>query len=625
MAARSSIDTYQTYKLGTSRIATWLVQAAKRAGHDAAKRIDAGRAPGESSKKSKAATSPKYEVPLAHFTPLVQAIAALHSPKIRIPRSIVAVIKSVIELRKATSALYSKITQQEPSARRTTADGGHRHFITILENVRSILQPTKPEHHADHATVTNLFEALAVQDVEDGDDMPVEQMGMRPKQASAPTYELEMDGEKQVFAIMAFFKDFADVRRYIMEVWTAYCHGTEDVMSAAVTTKTAFTLLRHSSDELCDTVPGITGHASLIARLFEQLGIFNGSNGVQEVEMSEDLGDLICMPPFSLLDDYSDILDKSRLPVLKPGQLGSRISNVSYWDLSLPEKRRDDKIVLWELLPEFTKLARINMHLPFEDELMAGLRKMMNANSIDGLPMYTVFATQVLLDIHHVMRISAFMPWVDLQATDTKLRDLAQEWTQEDKIGKHPISRTTHVQPKPFHLLKNQPVLAGLLVFYLNMQLNDGGLQLCNGWGTAVYPAHLYNAIHHGAGFKQEWDDIDYVLDTHSASRIFVGAPPTEPQDFLKRFTLALGVSASNLARNRRPGGTALITAAKKGPRGLKTTSPVKDIFHEKFIAGGPINLSPANIVVMLAVATKTPPIGPTSVDVAAFSSTIAT
>ncbi|KAK4569715.1 hypothetical protein LTR86_002683 [Recurvomyces mirabilis] len=656
MAFQGSRDTYQTYKLGTSRIATWLVQTANRAGYDVASNTTPGRASRKSSRKNKAVTSAKHEVPLAQFTPLAQAIAAFDSPKIRIPRSIIAVIKSVINLRMATSALYARVTEQNSSAQRSTADAGHRHFINVLEAVLSILQPAKPDGNTDTATVANLFEALAVQDVEDGDDLPVEQTAKRDKQAAAPTYELEVSPEEELFAIMSFFKDLADVREYIKEVWMAYCNGTQDVMSAAVTTETVYLRCfgEHSSDELRDIVSGVTGHSSLVMRLFERLGLVHVSSDTEEIETSEEFGDFICMPASSLLDDYSDMLDKSRLPVFKPGHFGNRIGNISYWDLQPVERRRDDMIVLLELLPEFTKLARIDLSLPFEDELTAGLRKMMNANSIDGLPMHTVFATQILLDIHHVMRISAFMPWVDLQATGRhviatldsyfrysqqrsvsswpkendvffrKLRDLAQEWTQEDKIGKHPISRTTHIPPKPFHLLKNQPVLAGLLIFYFNMQLNDGGLQLCNGWGTVVYPAHLYNAIQQGTGFTQDWDDMDYILDTHSPSRIFVGTPPTEPQDFLKRFTLALGVSASNFARNRRPGGMALITASKKGPRGLKTTSPVKYIFREKFIAGGPINLSPANVIAMLAVATKTPPIGPTSIDVAELSTMMA-
>ena len=149
---------------------------------------------------------------------MAEAVAAFDSPKIRVPRSILAVIRSVIRLRKATSALYARVTRDELSAQRSTANAGHRHFISILENVLSILQPAKTDE-SQYTGVTNLFEALAIQDVEGGGGVPAESPAAKPsKQASTTTYELEVDGDEEVFAIMSFFKDLADIREYIREV-----------------------------------------------------------------------------------------------------------------------------------------------------------------------------------------------------------------------------------------------------------------------------------------------------------------------------------------------------------------------------------------------------------------------
>ena len=90
----------------------------------------------------------------------------------------------------------------------------------------------------------------------------------------------------------------------------------------------------------------------------------------------------------------------------------------------------------------------------------------MDANAMDALPMHALFGTQILLDIHHVLRDMTGSPFMDLQATgrrviatiddyfkysrtrhisnwpeqnDEVFREVsrfAKEWTQEDRVGK---------------------------------------------------------------------------------------------------------------------------------------------------------------------------------------------
>lgn len=52
-------------------------------------------------------------------------------------------------------------------------------------------------------------------------------------------YDIEMSEEGRIFAVSSFFKDFNDIREYLHTVWTDYCKGKLDIMSAAVTTDTA--------------------------------------------------------------------------------------------------------------------------------------------------------------------------------------------------------------------------------------------------------------------------------------------------------------------------------------------------------------------------------------------------
>ena len=76
---------------------------------------------------------------------------------------------------------------------------------------------------------------------------------------------------------------------------------------------------------------------TLTARLFEHLGLLSGLNDTSEIETGDELADLICMSASSLLDQFSDHLAKSSVPVMEPGHFGKRIYNSTYWDLSPSE------------------------------------------------------------------------------------------------------------------------------------------------------------------------------------------------------------------------------------------------------------------------------------------------
>ena len=440
-----------------------------------------------------------------------------------------------------------------------------------------------------------------------------------------------------------FFKDVNKIRDYVKQLWLDYRSDKLDVMSAAVTTDTAFTLLEQSTVHIFESLPTASNYPEMMVLLLgyvETLG-----------SPKQKLADWACMLACERLSQHAKVLEPGIVRRTKPGQFGVYDPKQDRSTLSEEEKQREDGIVLMELLPEFTRLSRMNLPVPAEDKLTSGLRKMMDANSLDGLPECTIFATQMLLDIHHVLREDTARPFEELQATgkrinktlddyfrcsrsrsinvwdaqnDQALRQIqtfAWNWAMTDMMAKAAARGSGTVNSRPSHLLKNHPILCGLMVFRLNLLMNDAGIALCNAWGSVVYPAYLYNACRQSANLEQEWEDIEYVLSVHSPTRVFVGAPPTEPAEYHKRFILALGASASNFARNRRPGGRNLIIESKRGPRRLKTTSPVKDIFYNRYVHDASAVLATPNIVAMTAVATKTQRISTPLVDMKEFSS----
>ena len=531
MAPQAYMDTYQIYKQGTKRITTWLVQTAKRCGADVSfldNAMSTGTRTAKPNPKTTEQATTTYEVPLREFTRLASDIATSTSPKVSLPKSIATLIRSVISLRQQANDVFKTLSS---GAKDRQADDRHRHFISVLEEVLDILEAAAtPELHDGGTALNNLFEALTVEEAEEdaGSPLPALTGTKTSKKQPQSEYELEAVPLDDVFTIFTFFKDLNVARGYIEGVWRDYRNGRLDVMSAAVTTDTAFTLLKQSCDEVLESFSDVRGYSDMMAIVLKY--------GAIPRDPPYAIHDWFCFPTGGLLYLYTGVLELAVQPVMKPGHFGVYDPSRDRSKLSEEEKEREDLIVLMELLPEFTKLPRARLEVPAEDLLTAGLRKMMEASSIDALPMYTIFATQILLDIHHVLRQDVSRPFDQLQRTGKRvvailddyfrysrnrkisnwppqndevfrqISALAKDWALEDRVGKCFPRGAQGVKAPAYHLLKNHPVLAGLLTFRLNVLLNDAGITLCNAWGSVLYPIHLYNAArqkrrpHRGVG-----------------------------------------------------------------------------------------------------------------------------
>lgn len=112
----------------------------------------------------------------------------------------------------------------------------------------------------------------------------------------------------------------------------------------------------------------------------------------------------------AILDTSSNMLRPNDIPIMKPGHFGIYDPTQHRTKVSEDERQTEDLIVLMEILPEFAKLSFAKVDLPLKDGLTIGLCEMMNANSIEGLPMYAVFAAHIFLDIHHILRRDVIRP-----------------------------------------------------------------------------------------------------------------------------------------------------------------------------------------------------------------------
>jgi hypothetical protein len=620
MIQGSYLSTYRTYKAGTKRLATWLVQAAKLCGID-----------------STSSATDKYQIPLAKFVDLAKTITESKDPKIKVPQEIVIILRTVIALRNDTGAKLAKLTGRSINHASQTS---HRYFVSVLEQVLKILAPSPVPGNDEGqavsgADVSNMFAALTVEEPTLNMDA-TGSTASKKKTKKQPSQEYEIEDSSAddfMLAVLGFLEDYAKVERFVMEAWMHYRDGRLNLMAASVVTDTAYGMIKRSSEDLLSSAPG-----KKKMTYWDIVTMFSDDEVMVEGEMtgslSDEIAQYVALPVETLLSDFASILKPNVAPIYN-GQYGYYQPDATLKKKSGQQQHLQDKQLLFGYLPEIAKMTKMNLHLPAEDELITGLRPMMEKNDIMACPMYAIFATKLFLSVHHVLRVNAVQPFEELQATakrciatidswfefadhkqfanwpaqnDQWLRQiqaLAQECALEDLIGKSKVRVPEQFQPEPFLFMKRNPIYCGLLTLRLNLLLQEGGQTLVGGWGSAIYPIHLYNACRQSGGLDIEWQDAEYIYQLHTPQRLSVGAPPKDPQEYLKRFFLMLGGSVSNFARNRRHGGQNMIVESKKGPRGLKTTTPVRDIFQPRYIADGNAMLSTGNPTALVSTANK--------------------
>lgn len=134
-----------------------------------------------------------------------------------------------------------------------------------------------------------------------------------------------------------------------------------------------------------------------------------------------------------------------------------------------------------------------------------------------------------------------------------------------------------------FHLLQHHPIFCGLISFHINLKAQEAGLCVANAFGSILYTAHLYSAAMQEGQITHDWPDLDFALESQGLSRTFVGEPPNNFQDYLKRFLLCMGYSAQMFVSDRK-GRNAKLKASNSGPRCLNLRpTPVCEIFRPRY------------------------------------------
>lgn len=253
--------------------------------------------------------------------------------------------------------------------------------------------------------------------------------------------------------------------------------------------------------------------------------------------------------------------------------------------------------------------------------------------SQNKVPVWLAFAAQIFLDIHHILRKDISRGYYDLvssakyvenniervlkfhenlrvetwpKSNDQVLQMILyriNSWVKTDAVenARKRLTRGSEFQAPPTEpclLLRNHPLYCGLLSYSIKALAQEASIVFVNAWGSVLYSAHLYNALRQEKLISNRWHDMDLILVMHKTETMFVGDFPKTVDDYFKRFSLAMGYSATAFAKNKRRQNA---VASKSGPRGLNELSPVSQMFKARYCDGESYtNLSPDDVDIII-------------------------
>ncbi|KAG0647254.1 hypothetical protein D0Z07_7314 [Hyphodiscus hymeniophilus] len=595
---------------------------------------------GAKTSASPAKEKPKsYSISTKDILAQAKAIADSTRPAIEVPSVIIQAGLRAIVARKRCAAYFRGVAGSSSDSRDNVR---HSYFIDLMEDALLALQPrfatiagssgATPQPLDESGPTSSRLEDLenrfVALDIEEPADEPDEATTARKK----PIYEIEpttktYGQQEKLFAFFCLFDDLSRLREFLIELWKDYLSDNIDLITAAATTNTAFQLAARTQDEILVAYPDSGDYQAVLSTMVEVLNKNKTStNDEMEFEMDGAIAEWLYAPAHSILDSFCDVLYPGEVPSMKRGHFGVYDASADRTKMDESEKNRHDLILLLELLPEFAFLAKYKIDPFATDELTRGLSKMCLTKDI---PVWLTFATTILLDIHHLAKDQADRAFDQLQAIAEKSKRTLvcyfefsrgitnpSTWPRENERALQHLAETIDmhllqdvilklkegnytrlrlpysVEVERFYLYKRQPILCGLLAFRLTLELQYTGLVLVQCWGTAIYPAHFYNALSQ-QGQPPPWPLMERLVELHSEDRVFVGGRPKTIMDCYKQVCLVLGYSAEQFAKNRRSKKPVI---SKNGPRGLKDSSPPGEIFRQGLSSDGSMQLTMHNI-----------------------------
>ncbi|KAJ5581926.1 hypothetical protein N7535_000546, partial [Penicillium sp. DV-2018c] len=552
-----------------------------------------------------------YSATTEDLQKLAQVVA---SSSQTVPKSVLTIAKRAIKLRKAVTSWF---LGQGDSANNKR----HAHFITVLEQICDNLewktnQPSKPdakqppptsEAESDDPNGDRFLNKFAVLTVEE----PRETTEPQPAPAeSKKIVKVDVVEEEEneaadsylgqlFFKTLCLLQDLNNMRTFISITWTEHRDKKIDLMNAAVVTDSALKLAQDLVQEVeADWRTSLSGRTDDVQTIVYNLSVYNrGISATPSTEIGlpynknmADVAEWCYVPTKILLESFADVLQVNHLPVFKNGYFGNYNPKANRERMSVGQKFNEDKIILLSILPEFCMIDAFKIQIPTEDAITRGLADFAKSKKVN---LWLRFASQIFLDVHHIMRHSTVGAFGDLRMSGLRIQKTVEDYIQLSKTHPQPkfwpkegdeeirnIVSTVNIgsAPEKHALFSQHAILCGLFLFNLNMRMQFVGQQLVTQWYDIQQLAFLHNLVINSPAHKDlRWPDMEAFIKIHGESHIFVGSRPKDAKESLNR-----------LERFHKPDG--------KNPRVLKSTTAVANLFFAPYVGGTEENAGIANI-----------------------------
>ncbi|KPI43928.1 uncharacterized protein AB675_6186 [Cyphellophora attinorum] len=615
------VSSYQQYKHDTAKIATWLFQKSSDCGFVRSKAM-----------RRKASKSSKYEIALKEFVPMAEAIAkSADKFGVKITTGMIKTFKRCIRARSGINEWFIAEDSEND-----VSNEGHKHCVAVLQEALEVLVPLQKLQEIDESgyklaklrsnseedtatlQVKNAFGSLMVEELDEAILAAVADATPEPSAKGAVECSLEDNGEDWFFAVQSFFDEIHEMRTLIQALWMGYAAGDIDVATVSVVSNTAVDLANLKpnptwGDHLVPLEAWDAVEESLLLPyrwLASHIERANGPTGVA-----------ITRPAF--VGQYDALFDRSKAT---PKQLYEQ-----------------DSALLTDMLT--TTLPYVLMGTtPNDTELLKGLRTVTEEER--SPPTWLAFAAQLYVDAQTSLKTKGTQPCSDLiefaldarrvlrghakfnqkhtlvgyQTPQSELwpetTEEIEQWVLDDQMHKsmnasyslaaqkrqNKKSKARKVREwQPYEILRMDSTLCGLWKYCFHLQLQTAGLRLVNQTQVMVV-AHLYNALKQNDYLPKDcvWQDVEYLLKIHERANTFLGERPKTIEECTKRLALAQGVSPQTFAAGRREGARARPVFSKSGGKILQRSTPIAEVFVERFLEDGSTDLSLANIETVL-------------------------
>ncbi|KAJ5176870.1 uncharacterized protein N7482_002747 [Penicillium canariense] len=635
-------SSYTRYKDDTNSFATWLLEAASKCGHqpDGLASTALPLKKDKSKSKSKAASASSGPVQYTTTIKDLQVFAEVVAKSaLTVPTPVLTIAKRAIKLRKHVTSWFLGQGETENEKR-------HAHFISALERVCETLEwktnkPSNPDAKqprptgdtkdgdADLDMFLNKFAVLTVEEPQEHQ----QKQGASPASQKIVKVELVENDEDEAtasyfghmfFKAFCLFQDLHNMRAFISHTWSEYRDKKIDLMNAALVTDGALQLARDLVQVVVDDWASSTlsPDENFQDLVFRAACITRGILPTPSVEVGlpynkhmADVAEWCYLPTWVILESFSRVLQNNHLPVFKKGHFGIYDPKANRDGMSLGQKFNEDKILLLQLLPEFCMIDTFGIRMLTSDSITRGLVEFCKTKMVDP---WLCFASQILLDVHHIMRYSTLSTFQDLRMSGLRIQKTIDDylkiskthpqpqfWPKEgdDEIKNIHFTVDSWIIKDPFSelrrvsfpgndafekhvLLSQHSILCGLSLFHLNTRMQSAGLQLITQWYDVQQLAFLYNLVKVQSQKNLSWPDMEAFIKIHGESHIFIGSRPKNASESLNRLELATGLSSTAKfardSRNRqdfhRPDG--------KNPRVLTPTTTIANMFRAQYVAG---------------------------------------